>query len=407
MFVIVSNPLRGLVRNPALPAAALVRLAGDDRISRWDLTARRAWTDEAFDTLAAHPDPEVREALAQSPGATGEQRARLAGDLSIRVLQAVLEGPPTRWAGPLPGRVHRRLAEHPEPLVRDLLTYLPGTPRDVVALLARDRHPGIADAARALLDRKPYQPASLGRDQAVLFASGGSDWNRERAATDPALPAEWITTLAADPSPRVRLAVSTRPELTEAQRAAIDYPVLPADATPALDWVLAAGPAELDRCVRSAHPVLRRSAACHPDLPADLLAALTADPDPAVRALLCSHQAHVPGELVLDTYLATGDEDLLRHPAFSGTGLARLADDPSPEARALVALDPAAPPELIDRLSRDPSTAVRRAMATDPRLPQPRLLELLDDPPTAEAAAANPALPARVITRLLADAGIR
>jgi hypothetical protein len=401
MFLLVSNPLRGLARNPALPAAALLRLAGDDRVTRWDVTARQAWTDEAFDTLAAHPDPEVREALAQSPGATGEQRARLAGDLSIRVLQAVLEGPPTRWAGPLPDWVHRRLAEHPEPLVRDLLTYLPGTPRDVVALLARDRHPGIADAARALLDRKPYEPASLGRDEAVLFASGGSDWNRERAAADPALPASWVTMLAADPSPRVRLAVSTRPELSEAERAAIDYPVLPAGPTPVLDWVLASGPAELERCVRSAHPALRRSAACHPDLPADLLAALTADPDPAVRVLLCSHQAHAPGDLVLHIYLATGDDDLLRHPAFPRTGLARLADDPAPAARAVVALDPAAPPALIDRLSHDAADEVRRAMAADPRLPAARLLALLDDPSTAEAAAANPGLPARVVSRLL------
>jgi hypothetical protein len=403
----VSHPLRGLARNPALPASALLRLAGDDRVSRWDLTARAAWTDEAFDTLAAHPDPEVREALAQSPGATGDQRARLVGDLSIRVLQAVLEGPPVRWAAPLPGWVYRRVAEHPEPLVRDLLTYLPGTPRDIVALLARDQHPGIADAARALLDRKPYEPATLGRDQAVLFASGGSGWNRERAAADPALPSEWVATLAADPSPRVRLAVSTRPELTEAQRAAIDYPILPADATPPLDWVLAAGPAELDRCVRSAHPALRRSAAGHPDLPADLLAALTADPDPVVRSLLCSHQQHVPGDLVLHTYLTTGDDDLLRHPALPRTDLARLADDPDPRARALVALDPAAPPALIEQLSRDPSELVRAAMAADGRLPQARLLELLDDPATAEAAAANPGLPARVVTRLLTGLGVR
>ncbi|GIE74678.1 hypothetical protein Aph02nite_06280 [Actinoplanes philippinensis] len=403
----MSNPLRGLARNPALPPAALLRLAGDDRVSRWDLAARRAWTDEAFDALAAHPDPEVREALAQSPGATGDQRARLADDLSIRVVQAVLEGPPTRWAGPLPDWVYHRLAGHPEPLVRDLLTFLPGTPRDVVARLARDEQPGIADAARALLDRKSYEPPTLGRDEAVRFAADPADWNRERAAADPALPTEWIAVLAADPSPRVRLAVSARPELTEAQRAAIDHPVTPADAVPPLEWVLASGPAELDRCVRSAHPLLRRSAACHPDLPADLLAVLTADPDPAVRALLCAHQAHAPGELVLESYLATGDEDLLRHPAFPRTGLARLADDPAPPPRALVALDPDASPALIERLSHDPSGRVRSAMAADPRLPRPRLLELLADERTAEAAAANPALPAPVITRLLRAQGVR
>jgi hypothetical protein len=443
--VLVPNPLAallGLARNPALPVALLLRLAADDRLTPWDLTARRTWTDEAFDALAAHPDPEVREALAQSPGATGEQRARLAGDLSIRVLQALLEGPPARWSDPLPGWVHRRLAQHPEPLVRDLLTYLPGTPRDVVVLLARDSHPGIADAARALLDRKPYEPTSIGAGQAVLFASGGSEWNRERAAADPALPAAWVTTLAADPSPRVRLAVSQRPELTEEQRAAIDYP---ADQdTPLLDWVLAAGPDELRRCALSAHPGLRRSAACHPDLPIGLVSALADDPDPVVRALLCAYRADVPAELVLHTYLTAfagpspspppghvssgssssgfadfGDagampgfaglssDDLVRHPAFPCTGLARLASSQDERARALVTRDPAAPPALIEKLSHDPAATVRAAAAADPRIPPARLLELLTDPATTTAAAANPSLPLPVIERLIDDAGAR
>jgi hypothetical protein len=521
--VLVPNPLAalpGLARNPALPVALLLRLAADDRLTPWDLTARRTWTDEAFDTLAAHPGPEVREALAQSPGATGEQRARLAGDLSIRVLQALLEGPPARWSDPLPGWVHRRLAQHPEPLVRDLLTYLPGTPRDVVTLLARDPHPGIADAARALLDRKPYEPTSIGATQAVLFASGGSEWNRERAAADPALPAAWVTTLATDPSPRVRLAVSQRPELTEDQRAAIDYP---ADQdTPLLDWVLAAGPDELRRCVLSAHPGLRRSAACHPELPAGLVSVLAGDPDPAVRALLCAYRADVPGDLVLHTYLTafatspappppgqassdppsshavppasassappdssanlpgslvsgspdlsaappgssalgspdfsaappgssapappasswphssaapsgsfasgspcsgsadSGDvvglsgfaglssDDLVRHPAFPCTGLARLASSPDERARALVTLDPAAPPTLIEQLSHDPVVTVRAAAAADPRISPARLLELLEDPATTTAAAGNPVLPLPVMERLIDDAG--
>ncbi|MEU4622718.1 hypothetical protein AB0G04_22455 [Actinoplanes sp. NPDC023801] len=415
------NPLaalHGLARNPALPVTLLLRLAADDRITPWDLTARRTWTDEAFDALAAHPDPEVREALARSPGATGGQRARLAGDLSIRVLQALLEGPPARWSDPLPGWVHHRLAGHPEPLVRDLLTYLPGTPRDVVATLARDPHPGIADAARALLDRKPYEPTSLGTGQAVLFAASDSEWNRERAAADPALPAAWVTTLAADPSPRVRLAVSQRPELTEEQRAAIDYPAC--QDTPLLDWVLAAGPAELRRCARSAHPGLRRSAACHPGLPSDLVGALAADSDPAVRALLCAYRADVPGDLVLHTYLdclpgsadVTGSsgfaglssDDLVRHPAFPRTGLARLSSSPDERARALVPLDPAAPAALIEQLSHDPSAVVRAAAASDPRIPSARLLELLEDPATTAAAAANPSLPLPVIERLMAAA---
>ncbi|MBO3738916.1 hypothetical protein [Actinoplanes flavus] len=398
----VRDRLRALACNPALPTETLLRLAGDPRVGPRHVTARREWADEAFDALATHPDPAVREALAQSPGATGEQRARLAGDLDIDVLHALLEGPRTRWAGPLPHRVHRRLAEHPEQRVRDMLTFLPGTPPDVLNRLTRDPHPRIAEAARELLDHKPFQEPTMGRDQAVAYARDDSAWNRAQAAADPELPPSWVRRLAADPSPRVRLAVSVRPELTEDERAAIDHPN-PADA-PVPEWVVAAGPSELRRCAHSRHPLLRRAAAGHPDLPGDLITLLAEDGDPLVRLALCSHQAAVPGALVLRTYLETGEEELLAHPAFPRTGLAALAapssgrpvptdassgrpvpanvssggpvpmdvssgrpaptdassgrpvpaDASSGRARARARRDPEAPAALIDRLSRDP-----------------------------------------------------
>ncbi|MFF0254722.1 hypothetical protein ACFYPW_19705 [Micromonospora zamorensis] len=79
-------------------------------------------------------------------------------------------------------------------------------------------------------------------------------------------------------------------------------------------------------------------------------------------------------------------------PQFPTDGLARFADDPDPAVRRLVALDPHADPELVDRLSTDPDANVRQAMAGSPRLPAPRIVALLDDPELAEAAAANPAL---------------
>ncbi|HWS32699.1 MAG TPA: hypothetical protein VN408_08140 [Actinoplanes sp.] len=401
---ITRERLRGLARNPALPAGALLRLAGAGVLDRWELTARDVWDDEAFDTLAAHPDPAVREALAQSPGATGDQRARLIGDLSVRVLQALLEGPPSRWSDRLPDWAYQRLATHPEPAVRDMLTFLPDVPAAIVALLTRDPQPGIAAAARALQARGTPVPETLGADRAAEFAADPAPWNRARAAADPDLPAAWVTALAADPSPQVRLALSMRPGLTEAERAAIDHP-LPAH-TPPLDWVLAAGPAELRDCALSRHPGLRRSAACHHDLPAGLVTVLAADDDPAVRLLLCEHQAGVPGELLVQVHLAAEDDELLRHPAFAGTNLAALATSPDPRARALTRLDPAVPPAVIEQLSHDPEVPVRVAVAGDARLPVPRLLELFDDPATTGASSANPRLPRRVIDRILADIGL-
>ncbi|GGN63000.1 hypothetical protein GCM10010112_21800 [Actinoplanes lobatus] len=423
----VRDRLRALACNPALPAETLLLLAGDERVGPRHVTARREWTDEAFDALATHPDPAVREALAQSPGATGEQRARLAGDLNIDVLHALLEGPHTRWAGPLPHWVHRRLAEHPERLVRDMLTFLPGTPPDVLNRLTRDPYPRIAEAARELLERKPFQEPTMGRDQAVAYASGDSPWNRAQAAADPELPAPWVRRLAADPSPRVRLAVSVRPELDEDERAAIDCPI-PED-VPVPGWVVAAGPSELRRCAHSRHPLLRRGAAGHPDLPDDLIALLAGDGDPLVRSALCSHQAGAPGELVLRTYLETGDEELLAHPVFPRAGLAThpsgrpgpavhadpssgwagpagYAGYPSGRARALARLDPEAPAALIDRLSRDPDPYVRAFLADDPRLSAARVVELLADPEIHGRAAANPNLPHAQILRILAEANL-
>jgi hypothetical protein len=91
---------------------------------------------------------------------------------------------------------------------------------------------------------------------------------------------------------------------------------------------------------------------------------------------------------------------LLTLPGFPTEGLAALADDPDPVVRRLVARDPAADPAVVDRLTGDPDPAVRRAMAGCPRLPVGRIVTLLDDGELAEAAAANPALPAEILRAL-------
>ena len=72
-------------------------------------------------------------------------------------------------------------------------------------------------------------------------ARDASDWTRAGAAADPRLPADLVADLAVDPSPRVRLAVSMRPELTEAERANIEYEVGPADRIAPATWVVSTG----------------------------------------------------------------------------------------------------------------------------------------------------------------------
>lgn len=168
------------------------------------------------------------------------------------------------------------------------------------------------------------------------------------------------------------------------------------DRLPRLGWVLEADGERLQRCVSSAHPGLRRSAACNKALTAQQIATLAADDDFPVRLLLCENQAAVPTDLVVRTYLEARiitRGQLLSHPAIVGADLTRYADSPHWGARALVVLDGHAPAELIEHLSRDEHPGVRNWVAHDSRLSPQRLLELFENPETTEAAAANPNLP--------------
>ncbi|MFJ9718453.1 hypothetical protein ACIRPQ_21310 [Streptomyces sp. NPDC101213] len=114
-------------------------------------------------------------------------------------------------------------------------------------------------------------------------------------AAHPCLPAGLVDRLAVDPDDGVRLAVSLRPGLTEARRAAIDFTVDP-HARRDVDWV-AAGIADqrvLRRAAASAHPLLRRAAARSPRLSPDLLWLLAQDTDALVRTHLALHHPDTP-----------------------------------------------------------------------------------------------------------------
>ncbi|RZT78789.1 hypothetical protein EV382_1982 [Micromonospora violae] len=221
------------------------------------------------------------------------------------------------------------------------------------------------------------------------------------------LSSDQLVGLASDPAVEVRTAVSTHPGLSEPQRAGIGIDVTtvpgdghfgsadvrcrgiayPANAAPELPEAL--------RWARSVNPLLRRRAARNAELPADIVTILADDPDLGVRVLLAQHHPAAPPALLLRCFLeyhCCGRDRLSGLPQFPTDGLARFADDPDPTVRRLVALDPHANPELVDRLSTDPSATVRQAMASSPRLPARRIVALLDDPELAEAAAANPAL---------------
>ncbi|MFE0643097.1 hypothetical protein ACFW2Y_15990 [Streptomyces sp. NPDC058877] len=285
---------------------------------------------------------------------------------------------------------------------KELLAANPTLPPDVVVLLAADPVPRV----RAVIARR----ADLGADQRrALVADPDPEVRAEVAHHADLGPAE-RRALMVDPHPDVRLAVSLHPALSEEERARIDYRV-PGEHRFEHSFVLEVprDPEAVRRDALSRHPLLRRRAAEDHRLPPDLVARLASDDDLGVRVLLAQNHPDAPAALLLRSFLEyTGPERdrLATRPNFPTEGLAAFADHRDPEVRALAARDPETGPAVLERLTRDPQPAVRAAATRHPKLPQPRLAALLDDEELAHAAAANPALDADVIGRLL-DAGGR
>ncbi|WP_042175315.1 hypothetical protein [Streptomyces sp. NBRC 110035] len=462
MVAFHSSALDGVAANPALPTALLLRLIAFDGGGHgppFQALHRPGLPEPAVAVILTHPVLDTRVQFATSGQAEPEQRARLADDSSPKVRAAVANGPewthdPRTKVRPLPDAVCGRLLEDPEPSVRSALLHSPHLAPSFLASLARHPDPAArqaalrvwdeltADGRATLLDDPdpevrrsaalcacPHDArltTALLRDPATLPEAlrrgllDRADAERFLAegvhlvelAVNPSLPADLVDRLAVDPDDGVRLAVSLRPELTEARRAAIDFTVAP-HARGDVDWV-AAGTADrevLQRAAASAHPLLRRAAARSPHLPPDLLRFLAEDTDVIVHTHLAIYHPDTPEEVLMSVYarlggtfsawMATG------HPRFPREGLAaRYADHPDGIYRQLAVRDPAAGPDLIERLSHDPDVWTRQAAARDPRLPLPRLLEALALPELASSAGANPALPPGEMAVVMDEAGV-
>ncbi|MFI8191637.1 Mucin-2 [Streptomyces sp. NPDC085946] len=462
MVAFCSFALDGIAANPALPAPLLLRLIAFDGGGHgppFQALHRPGLPEPAVAAVLTHPVVDARVRFATSGQAEPEQRARLANDPSPKVRAALAYGPewthdPRTKVRPLPDAVCGRLLADPEPSVRSALLESPHLAPSFLASLVRhadpaarraalrvwddltadgrttlldDPDPGVRRAAAlcgcphdarltaALLREPATLPGALRRgllDRADAERFLAEGVHLAELAGNPSLPADLVDRLAADPDDEVRLAVSLRPELTEAQRAAIDFTVAPY-ARGDVDWV-AAGIADQDvlrRAATSAHSLLRRAAARSPHLPPGLLRLLAEDTDDLVRTHLAVHHPDTPEEVLMSVYarlggtfsawMATG------HPRFPREGLAaRYADHPDGIYRQLAVRDPAAGPELIERLSHDPDVRTRQAATRDPRLPLARLVEALAVPELAHSAGANPALPPREMAAVMEEAGV-
>ncbi|MEU6805815.1 hypothetical protein [Streptomyces neyagawaensis] len=455
-----SEVIQGLALNRAASAGVLLRLMRPEAKAAWFLLCRRTGLPAAVvDAFVTHPDWRMRASFAQSEGASAADRARLVDDTDRRVLLELAHGPtPYRAAAePLPDAVYTRLLTAADPEVRGTAALSPSIPARVLAghtghddpgvrtgvcrawdaLTPADREALLADpdaAVRAAAARRACRTdpahtdgvlaamtpvhrreilagACLPRATAERLMDLDDPYDRQTLAGNPSLPPDLVARLAADPEHEVRRAVSARPELTEEQRAAVDHSVRRSDALRPLGWVLALdGDSDaLRACAASAHRWLRRSAAVHPALPADLVERLAEDEDFVVRLMICEYQPDAPAGVLLRTVLewdGRSVHDLVRLPQFPGKGLARYADHEEPRLRRLAVQDPDASPEVIERLTRDEAVWVRRAAASDPRLTRDRIEELLRDPDTAWPAASNPRLAEADMHRLLDAVGV-
>lgn len=449
----------GLATNHAAPDSVLRRVFTLDPQSEvWSLLGRRELSLSAAMAAVAHPDPEVRSILVGNSRLPTEVYGALAEDADLTVRRRMILIAHTHGVE-LPTEVVVRLATSPYGGLRSFAAELVGLPGKNLLLLAEDREPRVRAAAvnsrtwhrlppavRAAAEADPdprvreafervtrlvmpppttvgaflaeadedrrlaaARAAPVDADLAAFLVAHEDPYLRGRAAGNPHVPTPIALRLAADPDPGVRLAVSTRADLTEEQRAAIDY-TAPRDRYPVPAWVEEHfdDPDALREIAASHHVMLRRGVTRAPELPADVIERLATDEDYYVRAMLCEND-HAPHELLVEML---GDSErwvlLTSRRNFARPGLARFADNPNHRLRYAALRDPHVEPELVERLSRDPNDMVRHHAASHPILPLPRLVELLGVPAQgmARTAARNHALPHDLMHQLLDVAGV-
>ncbi|MFF3859438.1 hypothetical protein [Streptomyces sp. NPDC002209] len=385
-----------------------------------------------FERLLDDADPQVREQLAESDDVPPDLRARLAADSDPKVRATLAQS----WTQ-APEPVRRLLLTDPDDSVRAgaCATYYrriphPVPPADLVPALLAD------PVTRAGAVRH----CTLDADTARRLADDPDEEVRQELAEHPDLPPAVRDKLAEDPNPRVTLRIFARQDTPDPTRAAIHAQVL--SDVPPPDWL--ANQQALDgdaferaltgemahaelrglrlpwvtadplRYAGSPYVCFRASAAMSDHLPAPVVARLLDDEESSVRTTMALHARDRidPGtaERIDRTYRP--DKMVPWRPAddfpLPTDVLRRLATDPDPRMRQLAPRDLDLPVESARRLAADPDHMVRRTIAAHPRLPSEVLLRLLADPSesVATTAAANPNLPSSGMHRILALAGL-
>lgn len=413
--------LHALSVNPAAPYSVFARLLALDPLPNEGrfLSYVKELTPARIEAVVAHPDPTVRGLIVDNMFLDPALLLRFLDDPDVGVRARAVcytSGWADHWRKVLvPDAVLSRLARDPEPQVRRWVPRHQNLAEGDLAALTGDADDKVRAAAEAELayrrkaaaepedDWEEPDPAADGIDLHRFAPAGNCG-----LADDPDLTPERRAELAESDDLSTRIAISLRPELTDAERLAIRDTVHPyRHAIPR--WILAAqdDPDALRRIASSAHPLMRRSVAAVPRLPADVIAALAADDDFYVRLTLVQHCDDAPGDVVLDTFanwhgLTWGV--LQFRPAYPWYDVERLAAHPSPRVRTTAATSDYLTPELALQLTEDDDQGVRDAALRSPHLPLDALPTLLSRHPGAVAA--NPNLPWHVMHRLLDELGV-
>ncbi|MFE5615916.1 hypothetical protein [Streptomyces sp. NPDC056524] len=409
----MQNVLAGLADNPALPERLVQPLAeaGDEDV-RLLLARRDDLTETRARALRAHDDVDLWTLVGNGRIPWAEV-PRDDPDLLVAAAQA----------GIAPEAAVREPAAHPDPQVRgELALYVTGLPSGVLAALARDPEPYVAECAAQSAELSGGLAEELARHPHVVV--------RVEFARNAYAPPALLAALLADgghPAPSRCDACHRRPEPCADHAPGVRRVRLAAAANPAtppggleefLDaeesW--AAGEfAERTDLPDHFHPRLaahpdayvRRTVARNPRVGEPLLRMLADDPDPGIRRAVAENPA-VP--LALLTALVERErlprEPLPRILAATDAELSELAASRVAQVRALVAARPDLPAAQAVRLAADPDIGVARRIAPHPGLGEERLAGLVErhGPPVYGAVAGNPGCPAALLRRMARDA---
>ena len=393
--------LSGLGRNPAAPRDVLVRLVAH-RAGRSGLTQRPGRLEDAVvEALLAHGDR--------------RSSVTLYGDrVSPEMRRRIAEHPDPEIRDAYPDFV-RDMVERGVPLGLDDLELVYARPRDA---LARAEDPNLRAAiANVWHDRPPAVQAELLADPDPRVRAAATRHER------PGIPPEWRERCLADPA--VRANAASRVPLTAEQFERLvrsgDEGVLTAVAdNPHLSAEMAARLADVDHpSVRIAAALSRHVDAATRDRLYALVEAEYANGSLEAEMALYWYPAE-PGwlrETPLDERLAYLDcpHTVFRRVLASCHDLPeeawrRLDDDPDPVVRQTAALRPDAPPDVLERLVREHGD-IRPGppLVEHSNFPRHALRTFVDetDPRVRRLALHDPELPARDLERLAADPSLR